>query len=102
MSKRKNQIAQKLVEGGACFAVTDRKCVLPDDEFGAHPSYHVHPDTSYPHVSQIKRFADLDILEAYANAKALAAGLWKKFQAGEITFEEYNAQGSKAMEDFIL
>lgn len=101
MSKQKQQISQKLVEAGACWAVTDRKCILPGDGYGATPSYHIHPDASYPHENQIRRFSDLETLEAYASAKLEAAKLWDKFKAGEISLEEYESQGWQVMENWV-
>lgn len=101
MSKQKQQISAKLVEAGACWAVTDRKCVLPGDGYGSKPTYHIHPDSSYPHENQIRHFSDLDTLEAYANAKLEAKRLWDKCQAGEISLEEYERLGWKAMEDWV-
>ena len=50
-----DQMAKALSDVGACFAVTTAKTILPDDGFEAKPSYHIHPDCSYPHEKHIVR-----------------------------------------------
>ena len=75
---RKTQIEQGLSEIGACWAVRADKYVSPDDEFGAKPSYHVHPDASYPHVRSIKRFESLDMLWSWIQACKRSAALHAK------------------------
>jgi hypothetical protein len=101
MSKRKQQISQKLVEAGASWAITDRKCILPGDGYGASPSYHIHPDANHPHENAIRRFSDLETLEAYTTAKLEAAKLWDEFKAGKISIEEYERRGQQVMENWI-
>jgi hypothetical protein len=101
MSERKQQISKKLVESGAAWAVTDRKCILPGDGFGAKPSYHIHPDASHPHENQIRHFSSLDEIEAYASAKLEAKKAWDDFKSGKISFEESERRGWQAMEDHI-
>lgn len=72
MKMSKRQITEKLSELGAAWAVTDAKTVLPNDGFGAKPTYHVHPDASYPHQDSIKRFGNLDELAGYVDARERA------------------------------
>ena len=48
-------MAKALEDVGACFAVTTAKTILPNDGFDAKPSYHIHPDCSYPHEKDIER-----------------------------------------------
>lgn len=50
-----NQMSSALKSVGACFAVTTAKTVLANDPYMAKPSYHVHPDASYPHQNDIVR-----------------------------------------------
>lgn len=50
-----NQMSQALQSIGACFAVTTNKTILPNDSFGAKPSYHIHPDCSNPRQEDIER-----------------------------------------------
>lgn len=50
-----NQMSSALKSVGACFAVTTAKTVLPNDPFESKPSYHIHPDCSYPHQLNIER-----------------------------------------------
>ncbi len=49
------QMVKALDSVGACFAVTTAKYVAVRDGHGAKPSYHVHPDASYPHEQDIER-----------------------------------------------
>ena len=49
------QMSQALQSVGACFAVTTAKTVLVSDPQFSKPSYHIHPDASYPHEKQIER-----------------------------------------------
>ena len=50
-----DQMAKALQDVGACFAVTTAKTILPNDGFDAKPSYHIHPDCSYPYEKNIVR-----------------------------------------------
>lgn len=59
MSKQHDRITQGLVAIGACWAVTSSKTILPNDGYDAKPTYHIHPDCSYPHEDAIKRFDTL-------------------------------------------
>lgn len=77
MATRK-QVEKGLEDIGACWAVKSAKYVSPDDEYGAKPAYHVHPDRSYPHIRDIKRFESLDELWSWINACKLAANLHAK------------------------
>lgn len=49
------QMVAALESVGACFAVSSAKCILPNDGFDSKPSYHIHPDASYPHEKDIVR-----------------------------------------------
>ena len=50
-----DQMSSALKSVGACFAVTTAKIVLPNDPFESKPSYHIHPDSTYPHEKHIER-----------------------------------------------
>jgi len=50
-----DQMSDALKSVGAVFAVTSAKTVLPNDPSGSKPSYHIHPDASYPHEKDIER-----------------------------------------------
>lgn len=60
----KNQMELALEQVGACFAITSAKCILPSDGYDSKPSYHIHPEASYPHEQDMvrvyshKQFAD--------------------------------------------
>lgn len=49
------QMMKALQDVGACFAVTSAKYVAVRDGRDAKPSYHIHPDCSYPHEDKIVR-----------------------------------------------
>ena len=49
------QMVQALKDVGAIFAVSTAKYVGANDGYGAKPSYHIHPDASYPHEKDIER-----------------------------------------------
>ena len=80
----KQQITQKLQNLGAAWAVTDSKTILPNDGFGAKPSYHVHPDASYPHQDHIKRFRNLGEVAGYVEARQQANECTDESEAFEI------------------
>lgn len=65
MTAQKDRISRQLTALGAAWAVTKDKCVLPDDGFGAMPSYHIHPDQSHSHQNDIVRFYYLADLEQW-------------------------------------
>lgn len=68
-TKQQAQAAMERI--GACWAVTARKCILPGDGYDATPSYHVHPDASYPHEGAIRRFSSYaEIVEWAQEAEA--------------------------------
>lgn len=68
MSKQKDKITAGLIEIGACWAATSEKCILPNDGYDARPSYHIHPDASYPHENDIEKYTSLSQLEGYVDA----------------------------------
>lgn len=82
MSARKERITNDLLELGACYAVSSEKTILPNDGYGARPSYHVHPDASYPHQNSIERFDTLADLEEYIEVR-------KRIQAAETEEEQW-------------
>ncbi len=49
------QMVKALDSVGACFAVTTAKYVAVRDGHDAKPSYHIHPNASYPHENDIVR-----------------------------------------------
>ncbi len=49
------QMVQALKDVGAIFAVSTAKYVGANDGMDAKPSYHIHPDASYPHEKHIER-----------------------------------------------
>ena len=63
------QITKKLSEIGAAWAVRSDKYVDPNDGYGAKPTYHIHPDASYPHQDSIKKFDNLDEVAGYVTAR---------------------------------
>ena len=65
MSKEKERINSKLEKQGMAWAVTAAKTILPEDEWGAKPTYHIHPDAGHPHQADIKRFGSLAAIEEY-------------------------------------
>lgn len=75
MSKRKERITEGLQKIGHCWAMTSDKCILPSDGFDASPSYHVHPDSGYPHVDHILKFERLDDIEKYIKTMQEAESL---------------------------
>lgn len=59
MASRRATIERGLDEIGAGWAVTSRKCILPNDGFDAKPSYHIM------HQNSIKRFETLAELRSW-------------------------------------
>ena len=72
MSKRQARITEGLLEVGACYATSSAKHVSPNDGFGAKPSYHIHPDASYPHQDSIETYTSLEELAGYVEARKAA------------------------------
>jgi hypothetical protein len=64
----KAKITEELSNIGAGWAVTSEKCILPEDEYGAKPEYHIHPNVNFPHQSSIKRFPTLNAIVSWVNA----------------------------------
>lgn len=87
----KQQITQKLSELGAAWAVTSAKTVLPNDGFDAKPTYHVHPDASYPHQNSIKRFDNLNEVAGYVDARERANQASDQSAAYEIMEDFWNS-----------
>ena len=69
MSKKKEQITRKLETKGMAWAVTAAKTLLPEDEWGSKPAYHIHPDAAYPHQADIKRFGSLAEIDGWLDDK---------------------------------
>jgi hypothetical protein len=65
MTAQKDRITRQLTGLGAAWAITSDKFISPDDEFGAMPTYHIHPDASYPHINSIERFDTLREIEEW-------------------------------------
>jgi len=65
MSKQHDRITKKLQEQGRAWAVRTDKFIDPNDDFGAKPTYHVHPNASYPHQTDICRFDSLNEIEEW-------------------------------------
>lgn len=73
MANRK-QVEQGLEDIGACWAVRSDKYVSADNSsYDAKPCYHVHPDASYPHQNNIKRFESLNEIASWIDASKRAA-----------------------------
>jgi len=91
-SKKKDRITKGLRKIGAAWAVrSDRYCSPNDpleDQIEGKRTYHVHPDASFPHQDNIKRFRNLDEVQAYIKA----------CMAAEAEGDEVKAQ--QIMEDF--
>lgn len=62
------QITAAMQQLGMAWAVRSDKYVDPNDPFGSKPTYHVHPDHSYPHQNSIKRFDNLAQVSDYVAA----------------------------------
>lgn len=59
---RKNQITKRLESIGAAWAVKDEKYIGtndPGDPWKLKPTWHIHPDCTYPHINNIARFESL-------------------------------------------
>lgn len=64
MSKAtKASVSKKLQQTGGAWATSNTKYIDPNDGFGAAPTWHIHPDRSYPHENQIRRFDTLAELD---------------------------------------
>ena len=68
----KKQITEKLAAVGSAWAMRSDKFVDTNDGYDARPTYHIHPDASYPHQAQIKRFNNLAQVKGYAKAREAA------------------------------
>lgn len=84
-----DQMYKALTEIGACFAVSTAKYVSPNDPFGSKPSYHIHPDYTYPHEKDIERvYSQTQFKDWIRTVKAAkratsekeAASLWIAYQ----------------------
>jgi hypothetical protein len=84
------QITAGLREIGAAWAVTDAKCVLPEDA-GRRPRYHIHPDRAHPEQGAIRAFYSLREVAAYIAARKAADAL---LEAGD------EVGALQVMEDF--
>jgi len=82
----KAQITRGLSEIGAAWAVTSAKTVLPEDRPDPNgrvrPTYHIHPDRTYPHQNSIISFERLADIAAYIEARKEAASLDDGTDAG--------------------
>ena len=89
-----DQMAAALQSVGACFAVTTAKTILPNDPFGSSPSYHIHPDCSYPHEKHIVRvFSQKQFQDWVRTMKAVQ----RIVNTGE-TFEDWEQQEQRKNE----
>ena len=61
----KQRISEELSQIGAAWALRDDKYISPDDEWGAKPTYHIHPDQSEPYSFRVKRFRSLKEIQMY-------------------------------------
>ena len=70
----KKQITKKLEEIGACWAVKAEKYTAVDDytmavSWFVKPTWHIHPDCTYPHTDNIKRFKTLQELSDWIDER---------------------------------
>ena len=65
ITARKERVTEGLAAIDACWAVTDKKMILPSNGFDAKPSYHIHPDRTYPHEQAVYRFDTLQQIVDY-------------------------------------
>lgn len=72
---KQEKVSQGLEEIGACYAVRSDKYVAPNEGFGAKPTYHIHPDGTYPHQNNIERFGSIDELLAWIEAMKQAEAM---------------------------
>jgi hypothetical protein len=64
----KAKVTKELIKVGAGWAVTSEKCILPEDEYGAKPEYHIHPNVNFPHQNNVRRFPTLKAIMSWVNA----------------------------------
>ena len=85
-----DQMAQSLKSVGACFAVSSAKTILPNDRSESKPSYHIHPNSSYPHQDSIERvFSQKQLMDWVRTKKAAmrcedqadAYDIWQAYEA---------------------
>lgn len=55
----RDRVSKGLEDIGACWAVRSDKYTSPDDGYDSKPTWHIHPDASYPHNNSIIRFSSL-------------------------------------------
>lgn len=70
MSKH-TKVTKRLAEAGAAWATRSDKFVDPNDPLEAQiagQTYHVHPNVSYPHQSDIMRFGSLKEIEEWLDS----------------------------------
>lgn len=84
-----SRITKGLREIGAAWAVRSDKYLCTDHNCcnalnGDKPAYHIHPDASYPHQSNIMRFRSMADLEGYIKARKAAAKAKSDVEAHEI------------------
>jgi hypothetical protein len=85
-----DQMYAALKSVGACFAVSTAKTILPNDPHDSKPSYHIHPDSGYPHQNDIERvYSQAQFRDWIATTKAAkravsqeqAFPLWQAYEA---------------------
>jgi hypothetical protein len=64
----KDKVTKELKAIGAGWAVTSEKCILPEDEYGAKPEYHIHPNVNFPHQNNVRRFPTLKAIISWVDA----------------------------------
>jgi len=110
----KRRITQGLKEIGAAWAVSADKYICTNVQCcnaleGDKAAYHVHPDASYPHQSEIIRFTSLKEVWVYIQARRAAVKARNDYadafdcptpdEAWHIN-EEANTRGARIMERF--
>ncbi len=88
----KQQITKKFQDLSIAWATSNGKYVGANDGFDAKPSYHVHPDASYPHQDHVKKFTSLEEIGEYVKACELAAAAPTQEEAARIMEYYYSSQ----------
>lgn len=85
-----DQMAKALQSVGACFAVSTAKTILPNDGFGAKPSYHIHPDSSNPRQDDIERVYSQPQFRDWVRTAKAVKRLVDGDEAASVMWEQYS------------
>lgn len=85
------QMVKALDSVGAIFAVSTAKYISPNDPFESKPSYHIHPDASYPHEKHIERVFSQKQFQDWIRTMKAAKRCTDQADAFDL-WEAYNAR----------